>query len=138
MAVISWKAIYETGIVALDKEHQGLVSQINKLYEAIRDKQEDEVLEETLAMLESYTVDHFQHEEKLMAEYQYPGLEEHQKVHQELIDTVQDLKQRATSGKTELARELLKFLRVWVLEHIVNVDKQYGAFLESRGGRFIS
>lgn len=138
MAIITWKKIYETGIVALDNEHQGLVSQINKLYEAIRDKQDDEVLEETLAMLESYTVHHFQHEEKLMAEYQYPGLEEHQRVHQELIDSVQDLIQRSTTAENELARDLLKFLRVWVLEHIVNVDKQYGAFLESRGGRFIS
>ena len=88
-------------------------------------------------MLESYTVDHFQHEEKLMAEYQFPGLEEHQRVHQELIDAVQEIKARAASGTEELAQELLKFLRVWVLEHIIEVDKKYGSFLESRGGRFI-
>ncbi|WP_321366359.1 bacteriohemerythrin [uncultured Desulfuromusa sp.] len=138
MAIITWKKIYETGIVALDNEHQGLISQINKLYEAIRDKHEEEGLEATLTMLESYTVNHFQHEEKLMAEYHYPGLADHQKSHQELIDAVQDLKQRASSGKDELARELLKLLRVWVLEHILDVDKKYGAFLESRGGRFIS
>lgn len=137
MAVIAWKEIYETGIVAFDNEHRTLVAEVNRLYEAIRDKRGDEVLGDILIMLESYTVDHFQHEEKLMAEYQFPGLEEHQRVHQELIAAVQEIKARAASGTEELAQELLKFLRVWVLEHIIEVDKKYGSFLESRGGRFI-
>lgn len=135
--VIAWKEVYETGIVALDNEHRGLINEINRLYEAVRDKRGETVMSDILAMLENYTVDHFQHEEKLMAEYGFPGLEEHKRAHQELIDAVQDIKDRSSSGTEELARELLKFLRVWVLEHIVDVDKQYGSFLESRGGRFI-
>jgi len=138
MAVIAWKEIYETGIVALDNEHRTLVAEVNKLYEAIRAKRGEDVLGDIFSMLESYTVNHFQHEERLMAEYQFPGLEEHQKIHQELIDAVQDLKQQITTGKEELAREFLKFLRKWILEHILEVDKQYGSFLQSRGGRFIS
>ncbi len=137
MAVIAWKSIYETGIVALDNEHRGLIEEINRLYEAVRDKQGEAVLADILAMLEKYTVDHFQHEEKLMAEYHYSGLAEHQKIHQELIDEIQAFKMKSTSGTEELARELLTFLRAWVLEHILKVDKNYGAFLESRGGRFI-
>lgn len=137
MAVIGWKSIYETGIVALDNEHRGLIQEINRLYEAVRDKQGEAVLVDILTMLEKYTVDHFQHEEKLMKEYHYPDLVEHQKIHQELIDEIQEFKKKNTSGTEDLARELLTFLRVWVLEHILKIDKEYGAFLESRGGRFI-
>ncbi len=137
MAVIGWKEIYETGIVALDNEHRGLIVQINRLYEALREKKGKDVLSDTLSMLEQYTVDHFRHEEELMAEYHFPGLEEHQEIHRELIAAVQDLKARSTVGSEALAQELLKFLRTWLLEHIMKVDKQYGAFLESRGGRFI-
>jgi hemerythrin len=138
MAVISWKEIYATGIISLDNEHQQLISEINRLYEAVRDKRGESILNDILKMLESYTVDHFQHEEKLMEEYDYPGLEEHIKVHQELIAAVQNLKSRAEFGTEKLAQELLKFLRVWVLEHILDVDKKYGSFLETRGGRFIN
>ena len=137
MAVIVWKEIYETGIVTLDNEHRGLIQEINRLYEAVRDKRGETVLADILAMLEKYTVEHFQHEERLMAEYHFSGLEEHQKIHQELIDEIQTFKNRANSGTEELARELLTFLRGWLLEHILQVDKEYGAFLESRGGRFI-
>lgn len=137
MAVIGWKSIYETGIVALDNEHRSLIQEINRLYEAVRDKQGEAVLVDILTMLEKYTVDHFQHEEKLMKEYHYPDLVGHQKIHQELIDEIQEFKKKNTSGAENLARELLTFLRVWVLEHILKIDKEYGAFLESRGGRFI-
>lgn len=138
MAVIAWKSVYETGIVALDNEHRKLIEQVNLLYEAVRDKKCTEVIGDILIMLEDYTENHFQHEEKLMEEYGYPGLAEHRKVHQELRDAVQQLKAREPLATQELARELLQFLRVWVLEHIVDVDKRYGAYLESRGGRFIT
>jgi hemerythrin len=138
MAVIDWKEIYATNIVALDNEHRKLIFEINRLYEAIRDKRSDAVLGDILAMLVQYTVEHFAHEEKLMEKYGYSGLEEHKQVHQDLIQAVGELKEKAGSaGTEELARQLLKFLRYWVLEHIVEVDKKYGSFLEARGGRFI-
>lgn len=79
MTVISWKKVYATGIIALDDEHRQLIDQINRLYEAIRDKQEETALNDSLKMLEYYTLTHFQHEENLMMEYGFPGLEEHKK-----------------------------------------------------------
>lgn len=137
MAVIAWKEIYETNIIAMDNEHRELIKEINRLYEAIRDKRGEEVLGEVLSMLEKYTVDHFAHEENLMGKYGYSGLEEHKKVHRDLIQAVGELKEKATSGTEDLARQLLKFLRYWLLEHIVEVDKKYGDYLVARGGRFI-
>ena len=138
MPVIVWKTIYETGIVAMDDEHRGLIREINRLYEAVRDKRGEEVLDDILTMLEGYTREHFRHEETLMAEYHYPALDEHRRVHQELVAAVHRLKEDAQTDKENLARELLQLLRNWLLGHIVNVDKKYGAYLESRGGRFIS
>lgn len=138
MPVITWKAVYETGIVALDNEHRQLIAQINRLYEALRDKRSGEVLNDILAMLENYTVDHFTHEEKLMAAYGFPGLEEHRQHHGKLIEAVAQLKKSADDDTGSLAASLLKLLRNWVLDHIVEVDKKYGAYLESRAGRFIT
>jgi hemerythrin len=138
MPVITWKAVYETGIVALDNEHRQLIAQVNRLYEALRDKRSDEVLGDILAVLELYTVDHFSHEEKLMAAYNFPELEEHRRHHGELIEAVAELKNGATDDTGSLAAALLKLLRHWVLDHIVEVDKKYGAYLESRAGRFVT
>lgn len=137
MAVIDWKDVYETGIVALDNEHKGLLREINRLYEAVRDKRGEEVTADILVMLESYTIEHFQHEERLMSEYHYPELDEHRAKHKNMIDTVREMKQRPVVDSQALAVELLRFLREWLMDHILTVDKKYGAFLESRGGRFV-
>ncbi len=137
MAVIEWKDIYATGIVSLDNEHRGLVAEINRLYEAIRDKRSNDVVGGILVTLEKYTVDHFAHEERLMAEYHFSGLAKHQDIHQELIAEIGRFKQKNDTDPEELAKELLTFLRTWLLEHIMKVDKEYGSFLESHGGRFI-
>ena len=137
MAIIAWREVYETGIVALDNEHKALVAEVNRLYEAIRDKHGDEVLSEILTMLDKYTIEHFQHEERLMEQYGFPGLEEHRQKHQELCESVEGMKARVTSGTQELAQELFRFLKEWVLHHIVEVDKKYGPYIEARAGRFI-
>lgn len=137
MAIIKWKPVYETGIVALDKEHQGLVEQINELFEAVRDKRGSEVYADVVVVLETYVVEHFAHEEKLMAEYQFPGLADHQQEHQNLVAAVQELRKDHAERDESAARELLNFLRTWLLEHIVKVDREYGPFIESRAGRFV-
>lgn len=136
MATIAWKKIYETGIVALDDEHRKLVAEVNRLYEAIRDKRGHEVLRDILAMLEKYIVEHFQHEECLLEKYGFKGLDDHRQKHQDLGQAVEEIKVRITSGTEDLANELFRFLKDWVLHHIVEEDKKYGSYLESRAGRF--
>lgn len=138
MPLIVWKKIYETGIVALDQDHQGLVAQINLLGEAIREKRGEELQEEILTALVAYTENHFQHEERLMQKYGFSGLAEHQHAHQSLRDVIQLMQRESVAGTEGLAQDLYRFLRGWLLGHIVDVDKKYAAYLESRGGRFIS
>jgi hemerythrin len=137
MAIIKWKQVYETGVVLMDKEHQELVQQINVLFEAVRDKRGKEVYADVVAMLESYVREHFAHEEKLMQEYQFPGFAEHQQEHQNLMAAVQQLTSDHAAKDENAARKLLNFLRIWLLEHIVKVDKEYGSFIELRDGRFV-
>jgi hemerythrin len=137
MPVIDWRESYATNIVAMDNEHRELIAEINRLYEAIRNKRGEEVLGEIWGTLEKYTVDHFAHEEKLLVEYGYEGVDDHKKMHRDLIQALQELKEKFNSGKEELAPQLLKFLRHWLLEHIVEVDKKYGTYLVARHGRFI-
>ncbi len=137
MSIIVWRDVYATGINVLDNEHKKLIEQINIVYTAIRDKKGSEVVNDVLAALEQYTIDHFQHEEKLLTEFQYPDLEEHLAKHKELFEALRLKKEQAAADPDKMAAELLKFMREWLMNHILVTDKAYGNFLESRGGRFI-
>ncbi len=137
MVGIEWKASYETRIESLDNEHRGLVDQINRLFQAILNKEVEEQLLPIFDELVTYTKQHFQHEEALLAEYNYPELESQQVEHKQLTQQVLDYRQKLEGGTAVSAQEVMGFLRKWLLEHIVKHDMKYGSYLESRGGRFI-
>lgn len=133
MAIISWKDCYATGIAQCDAEHQELVKRINALYEAIRSKETEQAVPETIEAIISYTIEHFDHEEELLKTQEYPDLEEHLKEHAELKEKVADFKQRLEAGEEQLHLKLFNFLREWLLHHIVETDIRYGEFLQSKG-----
>ncbi len=137
MSVIIWRKHYETGINILDEEHKQLLNLINLVYSAIRDKKGPSVIAAVLTDLERYTVDHFQHEEKLLEKYGYPDFQAHLQKHKAFINELKDKKAKMDSDQDELAKELLRFMREWLVNHIMVMDKNYGPFLEARVGRFV-
>ncbi|MBN2645121.1 MAG: hemerythrin family protein [Desulfuromonadaceae bacterium] len=132
MAVITWKSCYKTGIPTFDAEHRTLVDAVNSLYEGIRDKRGDEVLGSLFATLLLYTKKHFQHEEEFMLKYHYPAMEHHKQEHHKLKESLVDYQERFQSGYTGLSAEVFRFLRTWLLDHILETDMQFGEFLRQQ------
>ncbi len=130
MAVICWKTCYEVGVSTFDEEHHTLVQVINDLYEAIREKRGDAALQELLATLVEYTKKHFDHEEVHMEKHNYPEIDEHKKEHVILKDKLVDYQQKISDDTVGLTPEIMGFLRAWLLDHIVDTDKQFGQFLQ--------
>jgi len=133
MAIINWKDCYATGIKTFDDEHRELVTQINALFEAIRNKETDKVLPEILAKLTKYTLSHFAHEEEVMTTHAYPDLKAHQKKHEELKKKVAKFTTQLEKGDPKLPLALFNFLREWLLQHIVEVDMNYVEYLREKG-----
>lgn len=129
MAVIEWKKCYEIGIATFDDEHHALVGVINDLYTALREKRGDEVLNSLLQHLVEYTQKHFEHEEENMDKFQFPAAEEHKHAHALLKQRIVDFQQQLSSGKTGISKEIMGFLREWLLDHIVEIDKDFARFL---------
>ncbi len=129
MTVIAWKSCYEIGVGTFDDEHHTLVQVINDLHEALRQKRADEVLHDLLDILVEYTVKHFDHEEVFMKKHQYPQMAEHKEEHIVLKNKIGEYRDKIQSGETGLSPEIMGFLRKWLLDHIVETDKQFGAFL---------
>ncbi len=80
-----------------------------------------------------YTDKHFKYEEELFVTYNYPGYEEHKREHDELTRQVQELNAKFTAGSASFSMEMMRFLKAWVIEHIMQSDKKYSAFLNDKG-----
>lgn len=66
-----------------------------------------------------------------MAAAGYPGLAHHQEVHHALIDEVADLQRRFSDqgGGSDLGDELSQFLSMWLINHIMQEDRQYRSYV---------
>ena len=131
MDLIKWRKSYETGIDAMDVQHQILIELINILYKVIRKEKSSEVINEVLSEMTKYAENHLLKEEAFLATNGYPDLDNHMDIHQGYLDKMKTL--MAESKKENQATNIYLFLRQWWMGHIVAVDKKYGEFLQSKG-----
>ncbi len=131
MALIEWNnSLYSVKVDQFDNDHKKLVQIINDLHTAMLKGQGKEKLNVILEELQAYTQYHFDAEEKKMVEVNFPGLEEHKTLHNDLIAKLSELIQDFKNGKREVSIETFRFLKEWLFNHIQVVDKQYSSWLK--------
>ena len=130
MTVINWRDSYNTGIQQFDSEHHKIVELINAMFEAIRDNKSKEIFEQIVTDVLLYIDTHFSHEEQAMASANYSGLEEQLREHSLLREEVGRFKSLISSDFPHGIGEFYRFLREWLLHHILECDKKYAPYLQ--------
>jgi hemerythrin len=130
-----WDASLETGHAKIDNQHKQLITALNSIIDASREgKGQDEIFK-TLDFLTGYTIMHFNTEEKLQVDYDYPDYLIHKRYHDEFKGTVGELTQRLVAeGPTEeLIGEVTTTIGNWLLNHIKGDDFRMAAYVKSKG-----
>jgi hemerythrin len=122
-----------TNIEEIDSQHKSLIGFINKLHDAIEEGRDEQMLGVVLAELLDYTVNHFTTEEQFMDAYNYPASAAHKLEHELLRNQVLALRKQLDAGRPVATVAVMKFLKEWLTNHILSVDKEMGTFLEARG-----
>lgn len=133
MALFEWRAEYSVAVSEFDEQHKILFGIINELHNGMKSGRTKEVYEHLFDGLIDYTTQHFSAEEKLMQEHGYLSYTAHHKEHVKLIIQVLEFREKYKQGNIGLGVELLTFLTEWLQHHIMEVDKQYGAFFNVKG-----
>ena len=123
--VLPWKKDYSVSVDSIDDQHKKLVNIINDLNNAMLHEKGRDVIRKILTDLVSYTKEHFAYEEGLMKKNNYHDFENHKKVHIDLLKTVGTFYENFESGKAEMSREIMDFLKDWLAGHILGTDKKY-------------
>jgi hemerythrin len=133
MPNIIWNDSYSVGVRSLDEQHKRLVAMSNQLHEAMSAGKGREVVEPVLKEMFDYTRLHFTTEEKLLEKYNYPGLSDQKREHEAFIKKVAEMQTDLKVRNLTLSIEVSHFLRSWITNHIMGIDKQYTLFLNSKG-----
>ncbi len=133
MDLIQWSERYSVNIAEVDGQHKKLINILNELADAMSMGKGSDVLGKVLTALVDYTVYHFATEEQLFQQHAYSGYEEHKRQHDDLTARAKKLKEEFEGGNWMLTIDVLKFLSNWLSEHILEEDKKFGPYLNSRG-----
>ena len=130
-----WDPDLETGHEKIDNQHKQLISALNSIIEASQQGKGKDELFKTLDFLSGYTIMHFQTEEKLQMQYDYPDYVVHKRYHDEFKITVEGLSKRLVDeGPSELLiGEVTTIIGKWLLNHIKGDDFRMAAYVKSKG-----
>jgi hemerythrin-like metal-binding protein len=129
METIVWTDDISIGIERIDEEHQTLVAMLNELGQAIAAGRGDEAMMLTSARMREYASRHFKTEEEAMTASRYPGRTSHVAEHDAFIEKVIDVEAAMRQGNPVEARDIWRYLRNWLSEHIQGADKVLGEHL---------
>ena len=129
MAFLTWTDQYKLNIKEIDEQHEYLFNLLNRLYDSVVEGAERSTLDNVLAELIEYTVYHFNNEEKMLEEKNYPELDIQKQEHNKLTEQVIELQTKFRDGSATISFEVLDFLSDWLTTHTMGSDQKYSAFI---------
>ena len=125
--ISSWSDQYLFGNEIIDSQHRGLIELCDEIEHEINNGGKD--FSVLLIYFTDHSKTHFQTEEKLLREVNFPELEDHEDEHKSFINRIQHFQSMNLLGKLNPI-ELRDFIRKWVVNHILNSDMKYKPYLE--------
>lgn len=118
--VLIWTDAIKVGVDAIDRDHQTLVSMLNRV---MRRSVDEEDVDGIVGELIDYTRHHFRREERIMEACGFPGLNTHHAQHQNLIVKVgEHVNVWSNDQSQENLDKLRSFLKGWLFDHILEED----------------
>jgi len=121
------------GIAAIDDQHREIIERVNLISDAVDKVDRHEAALEMMDDLILFACEHFALEERLMTEHGFPDLEEHIAEHLGLLQQLNNLRNALHTPSPAKAALVSAFITDWAELHILQSDKEIGAFLASKG-----
>ncbi len=131
--IIAWDQSFSVGIKEIDEQHQELIKIINCLVENEDATGHSEPIAHVLDRMTQYAAYHFETEEALMLQYDYPAYESHRDDHTQFKLKTAKFCLDALLRKETLPEELLSYLRDWFTRHILEADMKYKRYFLEQG-----
>lgn len=128
-----WSEALSIHVRHLNRQHERLIEIANIIVEQLGADAGADSLARSFDELIDYAHHHFDTEEKLMARHSYPATEDHCRKHADLVRQVAEYKERVVAGDFPDKARFQRFIELWLLRHIMQEDRKYGAFLNARG-----
>ena len=125
-----FKEEYVTGITTVDAEHKRLFEIADEAYQLSKEEllvDKFDQVHHILGELKEYALLHFEHEEAYMASINYKHMFIQKVQHDQFREKINDMNfDHLDTNTEEMLSEILEYLTNWLINHILEHDKQIG------------
>ncbi len=131
---IRWSSDLETGVRAIDLQHEELIGMLNELDAAHSGGCAQSVLGDVLQRLGTYVIFHFGTEESLMAglPHNETHARQHRQEHAAFIEKLSGMRAQAQDDGTKTMEALIDYLNEWLYQHILKSDRALAVQLNQK------
>ncbi|NVJ91726.1 MAG: HAMP domain-containing protein [Methylocystaceae bacterium] len=126
--LVKWKPEMESGIHMIDEQHKDLFEEINyyhgKMLKGINREEVEAAMSRLLAALQ----EHLNVEASEMSLCHYPGLEDHCKSHQEIINQLDQILNRHHEG-LDISLDFFDTISTWLIDHTSTQDQEFAQYV---------
>lgn len=129
----SWTPALDVKVEFLNEEHRVLITRMNHIARQNKISLSKDTLITLFEELIQFTRQHFDDEEKYLSSIQYPKLDQHARIHNQLIEKLNQYRdefRKAVQGR--FPESVFDFFRTWITTHILIVDKEYANFITEK------
>ena len=128
---VQWSDDFLIGIEFFDEQHEHIIELLDNLIEASNLSVQSQDVALVLTELVEATLSHFNDEEEFMHKHDFPNLPEHLRMHRDFVKRTTELQRQTENVDQPLPITLLKFLKDWLVAHILAEDKKYKEVLSN-------
>jgi len=134
--VKEWSDEYLIGIDEIDAQHKRFFDAAHRLYDDILNCEGDKSVDEAVEFLRKYAREHFQSEEAFMRKHHFPRFAEHQQLHVQFFETLEELVEdlKVFGPSQHLADRALEIAQDWLIDHIADEDQLYATHVGRQTG----
>ncbi len=125
---------HSVGVTVFDQEHERLVTLMGQIHATVQEKHDRALAQNLMESLIHQTQAHFEHEESVMDNIEFPEREAHVAEHAALIQQAKELLQKVQNGGIS-ALAIPNFLKSWLIPHMQIMDRKYAAAMRRHGLR---
>ncbi len=126
MTLIEWRDEFKIGIEEVDFEHHELIELINETYIESKKVGSAMAVMDCLGEIFAKISAHFALEEKVMRELNYDQYEDHKEEHEQLLNSIRDIMENASTMDEE---NFGNHLKKWFVNHFSIKDARMHKFL---------
>ncbi len=132
MIHIDWKREWESGEMIIDAEHQEILLLGNELLELSLAAVPIHRIQEQLDRFMNHIQIHFENEESILRQLGYPELEEHMRVHKNLLTDAGILRDKFMRGEVDPGLFFNFLIGKVVVDHLLTTDARFFPYTRRR------